>query len=298
MINKHKKLKKTDSTLKTNKSVFFWPRKTIQRLWHPTEKKEKQKYPNLFFVMESSQLFCQTEYLSPFNIYNNYINHIRELNKKRNFDKENFYEEHDVLPLFASKAKKGTPEEGELLKMTFEEHNLAHMYRLFTFNETGDYLTLKMRWGGDSEKAKLLTQYGGAVAGKMNTEAQKLQRKNNLSLHPENLNPSLAGSVQSLAQKTHSKNLGLKYGKQAGMTRQNPITAFKLNHKMIWTHESGVEVIIEKAKTVREVKEILNNAVPGSVKNDSGLSSVLRDVEKKRYGWSLYSPELPSDSMI
>lgn len=43
----------------------------------------------------------------------------------------------------------------------------------------------------------------------------------------------------------------------------------------------------EKAKTVQEILEILNQHVPGSVTFSSGLSSILRKVEKKRYGWIL-----------
>jgi hypothetical protein len=32
---------------------------------------------------------------------------------------------------------------------------------------------------------------------------------------------------------------------------------------------------------------LLNQAVPGSVKHSSGLSAILREVEPRRYGWSI-----------
>jgi hypothetical protein len=146
---------------------------------------------------------------------------------------------------------------------------------------------MQLRSTVNADKAALLRQLGGKVAGKMNTPAQQEQRHKHLQLHPENLNPSKAGSVGSPAQKAHSAKIGKTYGRKAGISRQNPTTAKRICQPTQWEHQSGVVVFIEKAETVREIMDILNSHVPGSVKFTSGLSSVLRGIEKRRYGWIL-----------
>jgi hypothetical protein len=56
---------------------------------------------------------------------------------------------------------------------------------------------------------------------------------------------------------------------------------------MIWSHLSGLQVIIEKTETVKQLAHILNQQVANSVKKPGELGMVLRGLAKRRYGWSL-----------
>lgn len=146
---------------------------------------------------------------------------------------------------------------------------------------------LQFRQNVNADKAALSRALGGRIAGKLNTPAQQQQRRKNLKRNPQNLNPSKAGSVGSLAQKAHSSKLGKTYGRKAGMSRQNPITKERIAKPMRWIHRTGVEVSIKKAETLEEIKNILNQYVPESIKFTSGLSDIIRKIEKRRYGWIL-----------
>jgi len=91
----------------------------------------------------------------------------------------------------------------------------------------------------------------------------------------------------SPAQKAQSQKIGKQFGRQAGVSRQNPITKQRIAQPMRWVHKSGVEVFIEKAETLQQIMTVLNNYVPDSVKFTSGLSNIVRKIEKRRYGWIL-----------
>lgn len=84
------------------------------------------------------------------------------------------------------------------------------------YNLPDELMFLQLRSDVNADKAALGRQLARKIAGNLNTPAQQAQRRKHLKLHPENLNPSKAGSVGSAAQKAHSKEIGKKYGRQAG----------------------------------------------------------------------------------
>jgi hypothetical protein len=221
------------------------------------------------------------------NIYDAFVDHLRT--RKIDFNSAGVLEKHHVVPLHKSKIKRGSFKDKtqEVLIVTYEEHFTAHFYHYLVYKLPGDLMFLQLRSRVGADKATLARQLGGKTAGNMNTDAQQRQRQKHLKPHPENLNPSKAGSVGSPAQKAHSSKIGKIYGRKAGMSRQNSITAERIRRPIKWVHESGQVVFIEKAETIQEIMEILNSHVLGSVKFSSGLSSLLRRVEKKRYGWML-----------
>lgn len=224
----------------------------------------------------------------PKNIYDVYMKHLRT-RKLDLRDPNLILEKHHVVPLHKSKIERNSPEDKneEILVVTYQEHYFAHFYHFLVYNLPGDEMFLRLRTNVEEDKAILARQFGGKIAGKLNTLAQQEQRRKHLQLHPENLNPSKGGSVGSPAQKTHSAKLGKTYGKKAGMSRQNSVTKNCIQKPTHWIHVSGMEVSIPKADTIQEIQEILNRHVPGSVKHSSGLSALLRKVEKRRYGWIL-----------
>jgi hypothetical protein len=243
---------------------------------------------NTFSLLFNTKQLIQPEYLppeQPKNIYDTFIDFL----KNRELDLTNLelkLEEHHIVPLHKSKRKRFSEEakNEETIIVTYEEHFSAHFYHSLVYRLPGDFLFLQLRQNINADKAKLAQQLGGKIAGNLNTPAQQAQRRAHLKLNLQNLNPSKAGSVGSPKQKAHSSKIGKMYGQQAGISRQNPQTKARIQRPMQWIHESGVEVFLEKAKTVQEILEILNQHVPGSVTFSSGLSSILRKVEKNGMG--------------
>lgn len=244
----------------------------------------------LFLLLHAKKL-TKSEYQPekpPKNIYYAFIDSLktRPLDKtKSNLVLEN----HHIIPLHKSKIKRNSHEaqNEETIVLTYEEHYFAHFYHYLVYNLSGDFLFLQLRQNVTADKAQLCRQLGGKIAGNLNTPAQQAQRQKYLKLNLQNLNPSKAGSVGSISQKAHSSKIGKLYGRQAGISRQNPITKERIQKPMFWRHVSGVKVFIEKAETLQQILEILNAHVPGSVKFTSGLSEILRKVTKRRYGWIL-----------
>lgn len=254
---------------------------------------------NIFFLLFNAKKCTNFEYKQqPKNIYDDYMDYLRE--RKLDLTDPNLVlEEHHVIPLHKSKIVRNSPEDKDQEKIivTYDEHYLAHLYHFWVYRLPGDFMFLQLRRTVSADKASLLRQLGGKIAGTLNTPARQNQRRQFLKLHPENLNPSKAGSVGSAAQKEHSRRLGKTYGSQAGISRQNPITKQRISRPMLWFHESGVKVFIQKAETLQQIMTILNTYVPDSVKFTSGLSHIVRKVEKKRYGWVLIDDESSTQSI-
>lgn len=248
---------------------------------------------DILFLLLNAKKCTNIKYTQlPKNIYDDFMDYLRK--RKLDLTDPNLVlEQHHVIPLHKSKIKRNSPEDAnqEKIIVTYDEHYFAHLYHYWVYRLPGDLMFLKLRKDVNANKANLGRQLGGKIAGNLNTPAQQNQRRQFLKLHPENLNASKAGSVRNAAQKEHSQKLGKKYGSQAGRTRQNPITKQRISNPMLWIHETGVEVFIQKAETLQEIMTILNTHVPDSVKYTSGLSHIVRKVEKKRYGWMLIDDE-------
>lgn len=246
---------------------------------------------HLFFLkLVHAKKLKNSEYLpkeQPKNIYDAFMDHLRT--REIDFNATTILENHHVVPLHKSKIERNSPKDKtqEMIVVTYEEHYSAHYYHSLVYKLPGDYMFLQMRSNVNADKAMLLRQLGGKIAGNMNTPAQQAQRRQHLKLHFENLDSAAGGSVGSPAQKAHSSKLGKTYGRKAGMSRQNSVTAERIRKPTQWVHVSGAKVFIEKVETVQEIMDILNSHVPGSVKYTSGLSSLLRGIDKRRYGWVL-----------
>jgi hypothetical protein len=180
--------------------IQLWPYKPIRRNYAQNQNL-KEKYSTVFQVFLNSQIYYETPYISLFNIYKAYVDHLKILNTQRDLSSLIHIEKHHVIPLFASSAKRGSIDEGELISVTVLEHNRCHLYRLFTFNEIGDYFTLNMRCCDDENLIKKRLSFAASLSGKLNTLAQQKQRLQFLKRHPENINPSVGGSVGSEKQK-------------------------------------------------------------------------------------------------
>jgi hypothetical protein len=144
----------------------------------------------------------------PKNIYDAYIEHLRT-RKLDQSDPNLILEKHHVVPLHKSKIERNSPEDKnqEILVVTYQEHYFAHFYHYLVYNLPGDEMFFQLRTNVGGDKAILTRQFGGKIAGKLNTLAQQEQRRKHLKLHPENLNPSKGGVWEVLLKKLILQNL-------------------------------------------------------------------------------------------
>lgn len=149
------------------------------------------------------------------------------------------------------------------------------------------------------EKAKEWSMQGGLASGKISKERAKFRKDylanpQNYSLTEEEIS-KLNQESSNLVEK--GRNLGKKYGRQGGIkSKQSPITKQMLNSVLIWKHKTGALVQTSGLTSVSDLVVLLNSYVPGSVNFASGLSSVLRGVEARRYGWEIIDRAISSQA--
>lgn len=149
------------------------------------------------------------------------------------------------------------------------------------------------------EKAKEWAMQGGLTSGKRSKERVKFRKDylanpQNYSLTEEEIS-KLNQESSKLVEK--GRNLGKKYGRQGGIkSKQSPLTKQMLNSVLIWKHSTGIIVQTSGLTSVSDLVVLLNSYVPDSVKYSSGLSNVLRGVEKRRYGWEIIDMAISSQA--
>ncbi len=119
------------------------------------------------------------------------------------------------------------------------------------------------------EEAKRIAKMGGIASGKIWTEKKR----------------------QSSVEK--GKKLGKESGRKGGLKSASPESKDKMKRTIYWKHKNGVFIETPPQEGVIDYVKLLNSAVPNSVKNPSGISAILRNVEPRRYGWEIVrvSPE-------
>lgn len=241
--------------------------------------------------IKNSVLVKKTGWICISNIYTEYISYLNQNLKQTWTNSTTYLEKHHLLPLFEGGDKKG-----ETILVTFRQHLLLHFYRWCHYRKSGDYLAFRGRLGYTEEVKKKAIQLGGYKAGRLNTPAQQTARKRvghmNSPAQQRQRQKHLktgaeGGKVNSHAQFCSRQKLGKRFGKQAGLTCQHPITREALKHSILWVHDSGLKVETPPVQTLNEIQTKLNQMVPKSVNFTSGLSSLIRGEEKKRYGWKL-----------
>lgn len=84
------------------------------------------------------------------NIYDEFIQHLR----LKQYEPGDILEKHHILPRF----KQGTNDANNILKISPEDHTLAHYYRFLVFQEKGDKLAYLMRKNQKNEASFIRSQ--------------------------------------------------------------------------------------------------------------------------------------------
>jgi general stress protein YciG len=201
----------------------------------------------------------------------------------------------------------GGAEDGPLVICTLRDHARAHFLRHRVYGKTYDLCAYYGLVKKTNEKVKLIQEQivqtnrergNGPFSQKWQKEmANRPRTYFYFREHPEfakemakkggakggkTMTPKKNEVLQQLG-----KNVGTHYGRIGGIRSQNEKTKEMLTHYIEWEHQSNVFVISPPMESVKEIANFLNMCVPGSVKFPSGISALLRNVEPRRYGWSM-----------
>nr|YP_010500098.1 hypothetical protein [Gormaniella terricola]UWV18275.1 hypothetical protein [Gormaniella terricola] len=235
------------------------------------------------------------------NLYDFFIDILKQKASK-GFSENTVLHKHHIKPLHSG----GSPD-GELVICTIRDHARAHYIRYLVFGETYDLcayygLVKKTDLLAQSIQKKIINTNRERGNIMFNNEWQKIMANRPKSSYYFQEYPAEAarfgkkgGEKGGLAntpkqQETRSKNgkrVGTLFGRKGGLKHQNPMTKEKLSHYLEWTHNSGIMTISPPFESVCELKDFLNMFVPDSMKNSSGISDLLREKEKCRYGWKI-----------
>ena len=233
-------------------------------------------------ILVKSIFIKKSKWVCICDLYLTYLSYI----KNRPLDSTRYLEKHHILPIFD-----GGHKNGETIYVTFKEHTLLHFYRWCSYKKRGDYLAFRGRLGYTEDIKRQAAKLGGYKAGQLNSPAQKEQRRKYLK------SGCKGGKKNSSAQYLHRQKLGNTFGKKAGLTRQHPLTKQALKHHIVWIHDSGLIYETPPVETLKQIQNLLNQTLPNSVKFTSGLSSLVRGIERKIYGWKIFIMKIRSEDI-
>jgi hypothetical protein len=254
----------------------------------------------------------QKQTLNKVNKYDKFI--FKLIDKQTNLNYKKFYKNreikknlelqmHHILP----KHEGGKDEESNLVICTIYDHIEAHKIRFETYNNFYDkaaylFLSSNDKKGRQAICQAIVEKNRKNGTGFFNRETQiELAKRPKKSYHLQDY-PELAQQYAKKAKRVSKMTseiarlnyyqrgnyVGNNFGSKGGIKHQDPITKKTLARTLFWKHDSGVIVKTTDIKTLAQVKAQLNLAVPKSVSYTSGLSEIIRQKTKKRYGWVLY----------
>lgn len=91
-------------------------------------------------------------------------------------------------------------------------------------------------------------------------------------------------------------NVGTNFGKFGGLKKQSPEIKKIIQGVLWWKHDTGTRVKTLNLESLSQLKKILCEHVPNSVKHTSGLSAIVRGIEPHRYGWQLVDKVISSEA--
>jgi general stress protein YciG len=254
----------------------------------------------LEFAIKSLKKKIKQKY-SMINLYLSFIQILKEKEKK-GFSKDTLLHNHHVHP----KHDGGDPN-GEVVRCTIRDHARAHYIRYKVYGQSYDLIAYYGLVHKTEEKERLIQEKIVSINrergnGMFNQKWQEEMANRPKSKYYLRENPDFAreiaqkggiasGKIMTDAKKEalrrNGERVGKLFGRKDGLKHQHPLTREKLSKTIEWEHESGVFAISPPMESVSELVNFLNIHVPNSVKNSSGLSEILREVEPRRYGWKI-----------
>lgn len=235
------------------------------------------------------------------NLYYQFIEILKQKQEK-GFSPDTLLHQHHIEPKYAG----GDPN-GELVVCTIRDHARAHFIRYKVYKDTYDLCAYYGLVNKTDSLAKIIQEKIMSTNRKrgncmFNPEWQKIMANRPKSSYYLQQNPNFArdigqkggkigGTVMSdLKRKVlqqNGYNVGIFHGRAGGLKHQNSMTKQRLSLYLEWEHETGVQTISPPFESVQELKDYLNCFVVDSVKHISGLSGLLRNVNRQRYGWKI-----------
>jgi hypothetical protein len=229
------------------------------------------------------------------NIYEQFINYLKEEEKKLNL-KNNNLEKHHILPLHA-----GGKKDGQIVLCTSKNHTLAHYYRYLVYKERGDKVAYIMRWNqkrGSTERSLLAVEKNKNNKNLFwNSEWQSNQGKKG---------GKISGQKNALLYRQgYIMKETIKRFTYWEFTYNNQDDKIKFlnNHKLIkakniYIHEYNNKFVILKIEpqiTYTKLTSILNNTNLCPIKDVSSFAKIARGQRKKYYNWQLVAIEINWD---
>jgi hypothetical protein len=229
------------------------------------------------------------------NIYEQFINYLKEEEKKLNL-KNNNLEKHHILPLHA-----GGKKDGQIVLCTSKNHTLAHYYRYLVYKERGDKVAYIMRWNqkrGSTERSLLAVEKNKNNKNLFwNSEWQSNQGKKG---------GKISGQKNALLYRQgYIMKETIKRFTYWEFTYNNQDDKIKfLNNKKlikannIYIHEYNNKFVILKIEpqiTYTKLTSILNNTNLCPIKDVSSFAKIARGQRKKYYNWQLVAIEINWD---
>lgn len=235
------------------------------------------------------------------NLYYGFIN-ILKAKQQKGFLPGTIVHRHHIEPKHT-----GAHPKGEVVVCTIRDHARAHYIRYLVYNEIYDYSAYCGLVNKTDKMQRLIQQKiieNNKKRGNVmfNNDWQKEMANRPKSSYYFRENPEFAKEMASKGGKLGGKtitdkkravlkqngfNVGTNFGRLGGLNSQNPETKRRLSLHLEWEHDSKVFVVTPPMESIVELKDYLNLFVPGSVKHGSGLSELLRQISKKRYGWRI-----------
>jgi hypothetical protein len=219
--------------------------------------------------------------------------------------------EHHISPTHYSKHKTNSkdPKFDKKIQLTYYYHGLAHKVLFLLYGIVWDYCAYRGLIGGNSEVRQEIQK--AIVAKNRKNKVGFFDREIQLELarrpksnyffrsNPEEakrigqMGGITSGKVWTEKKRQSSvekgKKLGKESGRKGGLKSISPLLKKMINCTIYWKHTSGVCIKTPPQQAVIDYVKILNSVVPYSVKNSSGISAILRNVEPRRYGWEIIS---------
>lgn len=199
------------------------------------------------------------------------------------YDEGTTLERHHVIPKHAD----GSDEDSNILKISVKDHTYAHFFRYLQFGEVGDGTAFLLRRNQNASATALKRQLimESNKSNKLGFWNSELQREQGLK------GGSKGGSANTEEQFLSRQKTGLLFGKMVGKSNQSETLKKKLPHTLRWVYniksETPLTIHTPPCETFKEVIDILNIAVPGSIRNPGSFYKVIHGHRKGMYGWTL-----------
>lgn len=227
----------------------------------------------------------------------------KQLYKNKDIRKDLELQIHHIYP----KHEGGEDRDSNTVICRISDHIEAHKIRFKTYNNYYDqaaylFMSSQDKQGRQARSRAIVEKNKKNGTGFFSRETQielanRPKKRYHLREYPKLANlyaqkskgiPKTLSAIARLNYEERGKYVGKNFGSKGGIKHQDPITKKTLAGTLLWKHEFGVEVKTTDIKTLANVKSQLNLAVPNSVPHTSGLSEIIRQKSKKRYGWILY----------